>query len=80
MFLATRAYKERRKRSSYAKVMDFTSSGSKIRGCQAPRRGTAWPRPGKRLRASNQRKGIGLAPHDVANPSHDVALKNTPYK
>ena len=34
IFSPTRAYKERQKRSSYAKVMDFTSSRPKIQGCQ----------------------------------------------
>ena len=59
--------------------MDFTSSGSKIWGCQAPRRGTSLPRPGKWLRASNQWKRIGLTPHDVAITCHDVAHpKNAP--
>ena len=80
MFLSKRAYKEHRKRSWYAKVMDFTSSGSKIQGCQAsPRRGTVLPQPGMWLRASNQWKRIGLTPHDVAIPCHDVAHpKNAP--
>ena len=59
--------------------MDFTSSGSKIRCCQAPRRGTSLPRPDKWLRASNQWKRIGLTPHDVAITCHDVAHpKNAP--
>ena len=53
--------------------------GPKCEVVRPPRRGTSLPRPDKWLRASNQWKRIGLTPHDVAIPCHDVAHpKNAP--
>ena len=77
IFSATRAYKERRKRSSYAKVMDFTSSGSKIRGCQAP---TTWHKLAATRQVTEGVQSMEEDRFDSPRRGHHLPRRGTPQK
>ena len=77
IFLATRAYKERRKRSLYAKVMNFTSSVSKIRGCQAP---TTWHKLAATRQVTEGVQSMEEDRFDSPRRGHHLPRRGTPQK